>query len=132
MFERLCPEYMALGMTYQDFWYGDPEIAKMVRRSYRLQRDVKDYWAWRQGAYVYEAILDAAPILRAFSKAKKPGDYPKKPYGFGDDEKRTEQENENKKSAGKVFMETFAAAWNKQFEEKEAVTNGGEHEARRR
>ena len=74
---------MAIGMPRSEFWYGDPGAAREYRTAYRLERDSKDYWAWRQGAYVYEAILDVAPILRAFSKAKRPEKYPDKPYGFG-------------------------------------------------
>ena len=122
---------MAIGMPRNEFWYGDPDAAREYRTAYRLERDSKDYWAWRQGAYVYEAILDVAPILRAFSKAKRPEKYPDKPYGFGSEKAEEQEQKKPEISRGQLFMETFAASWNKKFKEKEAVKNGGEHEGQR-
>ena len=46
---------------------------------------LRNKWArWEQGLYIYEALCDVSPILRAFSKATKPLQYPQQPYGLED------------------------------------------------
>ena len=83
-FNKCCPFYLSIGMTYEQFWYGDPTMAKDYLKAYKLKEKreaEKAKWImWEQGLYVYEAICDVSPVLRAFSKATKPLPYPKKPW----------------------------------------------------
>ena len=73
-FEKLCPYYISIGMTYEQFWYGDVTMTKMYLEAYKMKekREIeKSKWiTWEQGLYVYEAICNVSPVLRAFSKAK--------------------------------------------------------------
>ena len=113
---------MAIGMSYEEFWNGDYEAAKMYREAYFLKTDERNFQAWLQGRYIYEAIGAWVPLQRAFSKAKKPGDYPSEPYGMAHKE-LTEEEKEDakhKKDDGKfkAFMAEWMNAVNRKFEDK--------------
>ena len=115
---------MAIGMSYDQFWNGDYEAAKMYREAYKLKADEDNYKAWLHGRYIYEAIGAWVPLQRAFSKAKKPGDYPKEPYGISH-KHMTEEEIEDakhKKEDGQflAFMAEWTNAVNKKFEAKGA------------
>lgn len=123
-FEKLCPIFMNIGMTYKEFWEEDPTMTKQYLEAFRMKqkREIKnkEWEIWKQGMYVYEALIDVSPILHAFSKAKKPLPYPEKPYGLEEDkiekdEKTKEQEEENERLKARVFFSNWARATQKQF-----------------
>lgn len=124
-FENLCPIFMNMGMTYKEFWEEDPTIAKDYLKAFEIKRKNKikdkEWEIWKQGMYVYEALIDVSPILHAFSKAKKPLPYPEKPYGLKDnedDEKDNitkEKEEENERLRATVFFSNWARATKKHF-----------------
>ena len=47
------------GMTYNQFWYGDPWLAKTYRNAYIERRKEENTRDWLQGAYVYNAVATA-------------------------------------------------------------------------
>ena len=123
-FENLCPIFMNMGMTYSEFWEKDPTIAKTYLEYFRIKQKNeirnKEWEMWKQGVYVYEALIDVSPILHAFSKAKKPLPYPEKPFGIEklDEEKEKidkEQEEKNERLKAKVFFNNWARATKKHF-----------------
>lgn len=79
-FDTMCPQYMAMGLSYEDFWYGDPEKAKFVREAFVFLQEVRNREMWMMGRYVYDAIFANAPVLRAFSSASSPASYTSEPY----------------------------------------------------
>jgi len=113
-------------MTYEQFWYGDPTIAKTYLEAYKLKEKreaEKTKWTtWEQGLYVYEAICDVSPVLRAFSKATKPLPYPSQPYGLEadkrmreQDEKIKEMEKERDMYRTQIFFQNWANNMKKKF-----------------
>ena len=129
-FEKLCPIFMNIGMTYKEFWEEDPTMAKDYLKAFEIKQKKeiknKEWEIWKQGMYVYEALIDVSPILHAFSKAKKPLPYPEKPYGLKDededededeekDEITKEKESENERLKATVFFNNWARATRKQF-----------------
>lgn len=67
-----------MGMTYEQFWDGDPVIAVAYRKAYRLKREVANEEAWLQGLYNYDAF--AVTLANAFrSKGGKRQQYFEKP-----------------------------------------------------
>lgn len=126
-FEKLCPIFMNIGMTYTEFWEKDPTMAKDYLKAFDIKqkREIrnKEWEIWKQGMYVYEALIDVSPILHAFSKAKKPLPYPEKPYGLEEkqeeqeqqDEAQKEQEKENERLRATVFFNNWARATKKHF-----------------
>lgn len=65
-----CPYYISLGMTYYDYWDGDPAMCAAYRKADELKRKRENFNLWLQGAYIYEVISDLAPSIAPFSKGK--------------------------------------------------------------
>ena len=89
-------------MTYEQFWDGAPELAAYFRRADEIRRDRKNFDSWLAGMYIYDAILDASPILRAFAKnGTRPLPYPDRPYPITEAEKKHSEEEREKAVADK-------------------------------
>ena len=118
IFEEQCGYYLSLGMTYEDYWDGDPEKTKFYRDKNKWDVKRKNQELWLQGIYVYEAILDAVPALNPFSKKHKPIPYRKEPIPLDDVESEQEKENKHKKELAnsKAKMMEIMERVNKRFE----------------
>ena len=103
IFVEQCPVYMMYGMTYEQFWYDDPWIAKSFQQYYLLKQRKRNEEMWIQGAYICNAVTIA--ISNCFSKTKK--DYMKEPldiYPKTDAEERDEIRMERKKLVQQLSM----------------------------
>ena len=75
---------MVYGMTYDQFWYGDPWMTRAYAQAYLMKRKVNNEEYWLQGIYNVHALQTV--IGNAFGKKKqkyleKPLDiYPKTEY----------------------------------------------------
>ena len=119
-FYEQFPYYLAIGMTPEQYWDGDPVLAKCYRQADAIKLERMNQELWLQGMYIYEAICDASPILRAFAKkGTKPQPYVEKPYPLTP--KQREQDSVAKEKAvsdkGKKFMEAFMKLNNSKFKE---------------
>lgn len=118
-FYEQFPYYLAIGMTYEQYWDGDPALVKYYRKADEIKLERVNQQLWLQGMYIYEAICDASPILQAFAKkGTKPHPYAEKPYALT--EKQRERNAEEKEKAvaekGKKFMEAFMKLNNSKFQ----------------
>ena len=97
-FNEVFPYYLSIGMTYDQFWNGDPILAKQYRQADELRQERRNQELWLQGMYIYEALCDVAPVLRAFAgKGAKPAKYSEEPYAITPKQrKRIEEEREKK------------------------------------
>ncbi len=89
---------MSIGMTYDEFWYGDVERVKAYRKANDLRDRRRNQELWLQGMYIYEALCDASPLFRISLKKGviKPEPYVKEPYPITIEEKREREEREAK------------------------------------
>lgn len=110
---------MAIGMTYEQYWYGDVHMVRAFREADKLRQQRINQEAHLQGLYFYEALLDVSPILHAFAKkGTKPIKYSAKPYELFNDKKNrkidTEEERERKEERerlqAKLYMRNFVRA----------------------
>lgn len=96
--------YMAYGMTYDQYWYGDPWMTRAYAQAYLLRRKIDNESAWIQGAYFYAAI--SAALTTALSKSKK--DYLKQPLDFfPKTEAELEAEKRNKRRKLVEFLDSM-------------------------
>lgn len=79
MFDDLFPYYLSIGMTYEMYWLGDPELVRMYRKAEEIRAHRRNNELWQQGRYIYDTILRLTPSLNAF-KPKEPLDYMDEPY----------------------------------------------------
>ena len=119
-FERLFPFYLSIGMTYEQYWDGDPMLVKAYRKAYEIKREVDNETLWLQGMYIYEALCCVAPILHAFSRVKKPLPYRSFPYPVKSEisKARVERQQRTSDEKAKNSMEMFMVQFNKKFAEK--------------
>lgn len=105
-------------MTPDQYWNGDPELARAYRTADKMRIERKNQELWLQGMYIYEAICDASPILSGFAKkGTKPHPYVSKPYPITEEQhKRDKLDAEKVKfDKGKKMLEAFAKAHNRKF-----------------
>ncbi len=120
-FYQVFPYYLSIGMTPEQFWDGDCTLVKYFRKAEELRNDRRNQELWLQGMYIYEALCDVAPILRAFvAKGAKPTPYSEKPYPLNNKQSVRDEEEKQRRLAekGKRFMEAKMASINKRFEGK--------------
>lgn len=112
IFEDCFPFYLAIGMSYAEYWEGDATLARYYRKAYQIKQDEINNNAWLQGMYIYDAVSTALHnALRGMNKNKPPiQHYAKQPYEFKNKvkteaEKAKEIETEQEKAA--AWMENF-------------------------
>lgn len=118
-FYKVFPMYLAIGMTYDQFWNDDVDLVKYYRQANEIRKKQKNEELWLQGMYFYEALCDVAPIYRTFAKAgTKPVPYSDAPYAL------TQKEQEKREEiAEKQEYEKGIALMNALMKRQ----NGGEH-----
>ena len=89
-FDYVCPLYMLYGMTYEQFWFGDPWMARAYKELHLLQRKQRNEEMWVNGAYQLTALTVA--LNNAFDKHKIK--YVEKPFDIFP---KTEAEKEMEK-----------------------------------
>ena len=115
------PYYLSIGMTPEQYWDGDPTLAKYYRKADEIQRKRRNHELWLQGLYIYDALCDVAPVFHAFAKrGTKPSPYPDHPYALTNRERDDERKAREKKERdeAKRYMEAKMAEINKRFESK--------------
>ena len=112
VFEEAFPFYLAIGMSFAEYWEGDPLLAQYYRKAYRIKQEEINNNAWLQGMYVYDAMSTALHnALRGFSKQKSPAkDYATQPYDF-----KGKAKNEAEKAKEVEVEQEKALAWMENF-----------------
>lgn len=103
---------MSMGMTYEQYWYGDTYMARAFYKADKLKREQRDENAWLIGAYVCRAI--ESTIGNAFlKKGCQPIEYPDMPKFM---EKRLREDEERRRSEEQEEKDrVFALAWMSNF-----------------
>lgn len=113
MFDKALPQMIVCGMSPEEFWYGDTDLAKAYIEAYRVKRSNADADNWMLGNYIRHAV---ASCLSEEAK------YPEEPMIAASEREAMEVEakaRERRKKAGIAFMEAFSANKNAYIE-----TNG--------
>ena len=117
---------MSIGMCYSDYWDGDCDMAKAYREAHEIAQERKNRELWLQGAYIYEALLDAAPMFRDLTKRTKPFPYRDSPVPIT--KRATKQRDELSKrkllEQGHEAMRAMMIEFNKKFEKKGGKVDG--------
>lgn len=109
-------------MTYEQYMFGDVELAVFYRKKHEIEEQQFNFHAWLQGMYVYEAIADVSPVLHAFApKGTTVAPYSSEPYAITEEQARLKAEKQAKKRQEENFakMDQFMTAFNQQRKNKE-------------
>ena len=96
IFTDICPTYMAYGMTYEQFWEGDPWMTRTFEQAYLLKRKIENENMWILGGYIANAF--GTVLGNAFGKKKQA--YLEKPLDIfpkTESEKKAEIREEKRK-----------------------------------
>ena len=66
---------MAMGMSYNEYWDGEPYAVKHYREAYKIKTDEFNAQAWLQGMYNFIGVATA--LNNGFNSKKE--EYPNKP-----------------------------------------------------
>ena len=102
-----------MGMTYDQYWYGDPLMVRAFYKADQLRRERMDEEAWLFGIYTMNALN--VIVGNALKKSGAPPvDYPKEPYmatyNREKERERTEREKEQERVWALAWMTSFVAA----------------------
>lgn len=103
IFEEACPYYMAMGMSYVQFWEEDPRIAVFYRKADEIQRKRRNQELWLEGIYMSHALN--ATVGNMFRKGNKE-EYPNEPIPI-----TVAEQAERKEREQKARMERLKAAF---------------------
>lgn len=111
--------YISFGMTWEQYWYGDPWMVRDYQQAYLLKRRVDNEIAWIHGAYVHNAI--SAALATSFGKKRE--SYIKKPVDFFP---KTNREIEEEKRQKKLELIRFLSGMQKKKHKNTGVDQNGE------
>ena len=118
IFNETFPFYLSIGMSYELYWYGEPNLVKAYREADEMRIDRMNYEKWLQGLYIYHSIGALQPILNPFSKKHKAEEYIKEPIAITERARNQKAIEEANKTA------TFLKAWADSLKDK-VKENGG-------
>ena len=92
-FDELFPTYLAMGMTWTQFWIDEPELAVAYRKAEMIRKRRKNEELWLEGIYMAEAL--SATVGNMFAKGQK-HQYPAEPFPLTADEQQERREREER------------------------------------
>ena len=98
---KALPYYLAIGMPYELFWNGDPDLVKTYREAHELRNQYRNQEMWVQGIYVLRAIKTVAEkIVKGLSGSKggSTSEYPNEPLPFTEAEQKEALERNKQKT----------------------------------
>lgn len=113
-FDELFPTYLLYGMTCEQYWEQDCELAVFYRKKHELEINEINQELWLQGAYVYNALCSVAPYFNSL-KPQEPKPYVKEPFPLTERQKVEQEERENSEKI-KEYMMSFMTKFNKEKE----------------
>lgn len=90
----VLPYYLAIGMSTNEFWYGEPILAKVYREAHDLRNEMKNQELWVQGFYNFRAfrsVIESFAIGLNGGKGGKPSEYPSEPIPITEREQEAAQ-----------------------------------------
>lgn len=107
IFENVFPYYMAMGMSYEEFWYDDPRLVIFYRKADEIRRRRMNEELWLAGIYTAEAL--SSTVGNMFTKGQK-HQYPSEPKPITKDEVEERKLREQKAKEEKIKARFMARA----------------------
>lgn len=102
---------LSLGMSWDEYWYGDVGIAKKYYEAEKLRQERVNSEAWLNGIYTLSALQ--ATVGNLFKeKNDKPFEYPTQPIEFNankqqESEEAVQRREEQEVAFAKLYMENL-------------------------
>lgn len=109
IFESVCPFYLSIGMTYEQFWYERADMAKAYRQAHELRTRQRNQELWLQGMYFAHALNCTVGNMFSKKSAKKIS-YPDEPFPISEQEIRERKEQQAKQKMERMKANFMAKA----------------------
>lgn len=122
IFREAFPHYLVMGMSAEEYWDGEPWLARSYREAYRIrmenQNRIADRDAWRMGEYIRNALASVPIVVNGFvPKGHTMHDYPEKPMMMQAEERKLEEnekkKQENQQQLAQAMFQAFTEKINK-------------------
>ena len=122
----MCPYYMSIGMSYDEYWDGEAALCKYYREAHDRRLREQNVLMHRQGAYIYQALLCASPLFNALSKKREAHPYPTDVIPINEKQSQEIKEAKEKRQMeeNKARMRMLMDKLNQKFLEKKEQDNG--------
>lgn len=107
-FYQQLPFYLAIGMTWDQYWNEDCTLTRYYREAYELRRKERNHDLWLQGLYFYHALCDASPLFRFSTKPQKATPYIEEPFPLTQEDMEVKKEREERQRYEKIKAKTEA------------------------
>lgn len=109
VFGQLCPYYIAIGMTADQYWNGDNWLPYYYAEAHRLRTEMKNQELWLQGLYIYDAF--GVVLANAFAKKGSKSDrYMKEPIDLFP-ERTAERKRQEAQDKVVAMLNQFKRNW---------------------
>ena len=105
---------MAIGMTYEQYWYDDPLIVRAFYKAEKIRQTRLDEQAWMQGLY-FQRALDSIVGNMFREKGAKPAEYPDRPLLYEFKPKKAEKVEKKQTVEIEEQEALWAKAWMTNF-----------------
>lgn len=111
IFWEAYPAYLTMGMSSDEYWNGDARACRAYRRKREEELKLQDEMLWRQGAYIYQALICVAPYFNSI-KPQKPEEYIK-PFSYMADEQKRKEAEQNQINRAAAAFQVWADSFNR-------------------
>ena len=111
IFWEAYPAYLTMGMSSDEYWNGDARACRAYRKKREEEMRLEDERLWRQGAYVYQALIAVAPYFNSI-KPQKPEEYIQ-PFSYMQEERKRKEAEQNQINRGMAAFQVWADNFNK-------------------
>ena len=111
IFWEAFPAYLTMGMSSDEYWNGDARACRAYRKKREEELRLQDEYAWRQGAYIYQALICVAPYFNSI-KPQKPQEYIK-PFSYMQEEEKRKESEHNQMMRNVAAFQVWADNFNK-------------------
>lgn len=113
VFQKFCPQYLHYGMTWEQYWNGDPWMVVYYSQAHDLAIRQRNQELWMQGLYNHDAF--AVVLANAFAqKGTTPKKYLEKPLDILLPKSEEEIEAEEERELRKMVKQLNS--WQKAFD----------------
>ena len=111
VFWNAYPAYLTMGMSYDEYWNGDARLCRAYRKKREEELKLEDERLWRQGAYIYQALICVAPYFNSI-KPQKPQEYIQ-PFSYTQEAKEKAKAEAIQTQRGLAAFQVWADAFNR-------------------
>ena len=90
-FEKMAPKYMAMGMSYDEFWNDDIRKARDYLEAFKIRKKQENEKLWLQGMYIYKALENIYPLFNGWANTP-PKPYLKHPIPMDEEDRKEQKE----------------------------------------